>query len=360
MDGNSRVLQEVAAASDERLAALARAGRWRDYEGPELDEFSGLLRDEFEQQEVKLCASGTGAVELALRGLQVKADDQVLLAGYDFPGNFRAIEAVGARPLLIDLEEQQWVASLPEGAHTAKAVIVSPLYGSLPPMDRWRKWCDQHGVFLLLDACQCPGARYAPPGEPAKPLSTWADATCLSFGGSKILTAGRGGAVLTNSAANLARMNRYTDRGNDLSPLSLLQAAALIPQLERLEEANRYRSALISELDCLATSFPCLQDPMLGDAIGSGVRVHYKKAWLVADLELRDRLLSACLGQQIPLGEGFRGFLRRTSRRCTSVDDLCNSLRASQQTILLHHGYLVAEEPAARIDELRGFFSRFS
>ncbi len=45
-----------------------------------------------------LCSSGTIAVELALRGTDVKPDDEVILAGYDFPGNFRAIEAIGARP----------------------------------------------------------------------------------------------------------------------------------------------------------------------------------------------------------------------------------------------------------------------
>ena len=45
------------------------------------------------------CCSGTFAVELALRMLKVGPGDEVILAGYDFPGNFRAIEAVGATPV---------------------------------------------------------------------------------------------------------------------------------------------------------------------------------------------------------------------------------------------------------------------
>ncbi len=45
-----------------------------------------------------LCCSGTFAVELALRGLKVESEDEVILAGYDFPENFRAIEAAVLMP----------------------------------------------------------------------------------------------------------------------------------------------------------------------------------------------------------------------------------------------------------------------
>ena len=56
-----------------------------------------------------LCCSGTVAVELALRGVGVSAGDEVVLAAYDFPGNFRAIEAIGATPVLIDVQTDGWV-----------------------------------------------------------------------------------------------------------------------------------------------------------------------------------------------------------------------------------------------------------
>src|SRR5688572_14356506 len=76
--------------------ALVRAwadGSWGRYHGPHCEQLRGELSALHHVEHVTLCSSGTVAVELALRGLKVGADDEVILAGYDFPGNFRAIEA---------------------------------------------------------------------------------------------------------------------------------------------------------------------------------------------------------------------------------------------------------------------------
>ena len=58
-----------------------------------------------------LCASivfGMIGIELALRGLGIWPGDEVVLAAYDFPGNFRCIEAIGARPVLADIASASW------------------------------------------------------------------------------------------------------------------------------------------------------------------------------------------------------------------------------------------------------------
>src|SRR5437868_5651821 len=86
------------------LAALQAAyadGSWGRYHGPHCERLRELLAEMHGTPHVWLCSSGTIAVELALRGLKVSADDEVILAAYDFPGNFRAIEAVGALPVLV-------------------------------------------------------------------------------------------------------------------------------------------------------------------------------------------------------------------------------------------------------------------
>src|SRR5687767_14919949 len=80
-------------------AALQRAfenGSWGRYEGPNLEQLTRELAHLHQLPYVLPCCSGTFAVELALRGLRVEAGDEVILAGYDFPGNFRAIEAIAA------------------------------------------------------------------------------------------------------------------------------------------------------------------------------------------------------------------------------------------------------------------------
>ena len=77
---------------------------------------------------------------------------------------------------------------------------------------------------------------------------TWGDAGILSFGGSKLLTAGRGGALLTRQADVYQRARVALQRGNIVCPLSELQAAVLVPQLEKLDERNAQRAANVRRL----------------------------------------------------------------------------------------------------------------
>ena len=53
-------------------------------------------------------ANGTDAVELALRALKIGPGDEVILAAYDYPGNFLGVHAVGAVPVLVDVDPRSW------------------------------------------------------------------------------------------------------------------------------------------------------------------------------------------------------------------------------------------------------------
>src|SRR5262245_4266095 len=89
-------------------------GSWGRYHGPHGERLQALLCDLCGICHAWLCSSGTIAVELALRGLKVAPGDEVILAAYDFPGNFRAIEAIGARPVLVDLAPETWTLDVEE------------------------------------------------------------------------------------------------------------------------------------------------------------------------------------------------------------------------------------------------------
>ena len=79
---------------------------------------------------------------------------------------------------------------------------------------------------MIEDACQAPGAMLE-----GRRAGTFGDVGVLSFGGSKLLTSGRGGAVLTSDAHMAQRIRLYTQRGNEAYPLSEMQAAVVLPQL---------------------------------------------------------------------------------------------------------------------------------
>ncbi len=364
----------------EALAAAYADGSWGRYAGPHSERLVELLAAMQSARHVTLCSSGTIAVELALRGLKVGPGDEVILAAYDFPGNFRAVEAVGARPVLVDLvgpdrragtdlpKDRQSAAQAParQAGHTwtidrdqfytavspdTKAIIVSHLHGSLADMPQISELAQQRGLAVVEDACQVPGAQVQ-----GKAAGSWGDCGILSFGGSKLLTAGRGGAILTNRDDVIQRIRIYSQRGNESFPLSELQAAVLVPQIPKLAAANEKRLAAVQQLLSLLGDVPGLAPLSLaGDK--QSQTAFYKLPWLLAGNDdacdspafeqLRRSFVAAIQAEGVMIDEGFRGFTRRTSNRCRAVGDLASARRAAAGTVLLHHPVLL--EPAETI-----------
>jgi dTDP-4-amino-4,6-dideoxygalactose transaminase len=342
----------------EALAATYADGSWGRYAGPHTERLIELLAGIHGVPHVSLCSSGTIAVELALRGLKIGPGDEVILAAYDFSGNFRAVEAVGARPVLMDLTANRWTLDpdqlVAAVAPQTKAVIVSHLHGSLADMRRICQFAAEHGLGVVEDACQVPGAIVQ-----GRPAGAWGDCGVLSFGGSKLLTAGRGGAILTSRDDVLQRIRIFSQRGNEAFPLSELQAAVLLPQLPKLAAANQQRLAAVKQLLALLGDLPGLE-PLPLAADDQNQPAFYKLPWLLTGNDdacdspqfeqLRRRFIAAIQAEGVLIDEGFRGFARRTSNRCRVVGELPNARRIAAGTVLLHHPVLL--ESAETIDKV--------
>ncbi len=314
---------------------------WGKYHAPPLDQLVESMAAYHGVDHVWPCSSGTVAVELALRGCGVNHGDEVVLAGYDFPGNFRAIEAIGATPVLVDVRPGGWVvdADRLQRAFTQKtrAVIVSHLHGQLADVAAIASSCQRQGIAVVEDACQVAGASVT-----ERRAGSAGDAGTLSFGGSKLLTAGRGGAVLTQRAEVVQRIKVFAERGNDAFPLSQLQAAVLTPQLKRLDAMTQQRLAsaielrqLLQGLDHFATS----DDPW----IGPHRPAFYKFPVWCSKPEFRAEVIAALQAEGVPVDAGFRGFTKRSPRRCRQATDLTHSQRAADGTLLLHHPALLGD-----------------
>src|SRR5205823_2149954 len=163
----------------------------------------------------------------------------------------------GARPVLVDLARGSWTIDVDQVAAAlapeTKAVIASHLHGSPADMPRLRELADRHGMAIVEDACQVPGALVG-----GKPAGSWGDCGVFSFGGSKLLTAGRGGAIVTNRDDVLQRIKIACERGNNAFPLSELQAAVLIPQIPRLMADNECRHQAVELLLAECSELPQL------------------------------------------------------------------------------------------------------
>jgi dTDP-4-amino-4,6-dideoxygalactose transaminase len=334
---------------DDVLAALefSYADRsWGRYDGPNCEIFRQALADYHDVEFVTLCPSGTFGVEYALRGLKLSRGDEVILAGYDFPGNFAAIEACGAKPVLVDVDSDNWnldprtIASA--RSERTRAVIVSHLHSGVVPMRQLRAVCDELELALIEDACQMPGGIVE-----GRTAGTWGDVGVLSFGGSKLLTAGRGGAVLTNNEEIFQRMKLYAHRGNNAFPLSELQACVLRPQLTKLDKRNALRHASAERLIAKIKSLPGL-DPLV-NKVRKTVPGYYKLGMRYVPDELgglsREEFLAIVEAEGVAIGAGFGGFARRSDRRCRKVGPLTESRNAARRMLVLHHPVLL-EDPA--------------
>lgn len=336
---------DVRAALD---AALAD-GSWGRYHGPHVGRLADALTEFFGLPYAYPCCSGTFAVELALRSLRVEPGDEVVIAGYDYPGNFRAIEAIGARPVLVDVDTQNWnfdpallSAAIRE---RTRAVLVSHLHGGLVPMRALLSVAQRHGLAVVEDICQAPGAIVE--GQLA---GTWGDVAVLSFGGSKLLTAGRGGAILSRRPEVHQRAKVFCEQGNHAFPLSELQAAVLLPQLTKLRDRNARRLAaalrLVGQLACA-----CLT-PLVNDA-DNAIPVFYKVGFqFQCPIAGRSRadFIAAAQAEGVAIDAGFRGFAHRSPKRCRVMGELTESRRAAESALVLHHPVLL--EPVETIDRV--------
>jgi dTDP-4-amino-4,6-dideoxygalactose transaminase len=214
--------------------------------GPKVPEFERMLADICGTSHAVAVASGTAALHLAVRALDIGEGDEVIVPAYTFPATANAVALTGARPVLVDIDARTMnvdVARVAEAVtERTRAVIGVHLFGR--PLD-WHalQAAVTADVALIEDAAGALGALWR--GVPCGGLGVIG---CLSFHPRKVVTTGEGGAV-TTSDADLADAVRSL-RHHGISPhgafdipeastnyrLSDLQCAIGITQLARLDE----------------------------------------------------------------------------------------------------------------------------
>lgn len=199
-------------------------------------------------------SSGTEALALALRALDIGTGDEVVVPANSFIATAEAVTLVGARPRFADVEERTQLLSAAtlERALTPRVRCVIPvhLFGRTVELDPILELARERGLLVLEDAAQAHGARWR-----GKRVGTIGDAGTLSFYPAKNLGAwGDAGAVLTGrddvaAAVRLLRSHgespRYHHRvAGTTGRLDGIQAAVLRRKLMRLEGWNDRRREL--------------------------------------------------------------------------------------------------------------------
>lgn len=161
----------------------------------------------------QLVSSGTAALTVALASAGIGAGDEVIMPTFTFVASFESILALGAVPILVDIDDTLTLdPKAVEAAITSKTKCVMPVHmcGSMADLDALRAICEKYNLILLEDACQALGGTYQ-----GKPLGSIGHLGCFSFDYVKTITCGEGGAIITNNAEFAKHADHYQDHGHD-------------------------------------------------------------------------------------------------------------------------------------------------
>jgi perosamine synthetase len=196
----------------------------------------------------------TAAIHLALAALGVGPGDEVVVPDITWIASAAPITYVGATPVFADVDPVSWCLSAESFEQCitprTKAVIPVDLYGNLPDWDSVRAVADRHNVAVIEDAAEALGSVYHD-----RRAGSLGDIGVFSFHGSKTLTTGEGGMLVTDRDDIIERVRFLRDHGRDPGDrfffnsevafkykMSSLQAAFGLAQIERIDElVNRKR-----------------------------------------------------------------------------------------------------------------------
>ncbi|MHC4400884.1 MAG: DegT/DnrJ/EryC1/StrS family aminotransferase [Planctomycetota bacterium] len=196
-------------------------------------------------------ASGTDALHLALRALDVGPGDEVITTPFTFAATTEAIGIVGATPVFVDVDPHTLNLDPKRIADAltprTEAVLPVHLYGQPCDMGPILEIAQRHGLYVVEDAAQALGATYQ-----GRSVGSFSHVACLSFFPSKNLGGfGDGGMVVTNNdrlaervemlRRHGGRVKHYHDELGLNSRLDELQAAILRVKLPHLSRWNRLR-----------------------------------------------------------------------------------------------------------------------
>lgn len=264
-----RQYKNISDEIDRAVLEVVRSGRY----------IGGAIVSDFEEQLAEYvgtshcisCNSGTDALYLALRALNIGAGDEVITTPFTFIATAETISLAGAKPVFVDIERNTFNMDISaiEAAITpqTKAIIPVHLFGQPVNMARLMDIAQKHNLYVIEDCAQSTGAKWG-----GNIVGNIGHVGCFSFFPTKNLgTCGDGGAITTNDPAIAQTIRVIKEHGSaqryyhDVvginSRLDSIQAAILRVKLSYLEQWNEQRREVARRYHQLLASIPNIQLP---------------------------------------------------------------------------------------------------
>lgn len=239
--------------------------------GPKLEEVERKLCEITGAKYAVLISNGTAALHAACYAAGIQNGDEVITTPITFAASANCALYCGARPVFADINPETYNISPEEIkkkiTERTKAVIAVDFTGQAVELDQIREICQKHHLILIEDGAHSIGTKYN-----GTPVGSIADLTTFSFHPVKTVTAGEGGAVLTNDETFYKKLLLFRSHGitrneNWMSGKSEggwyyeqmelgmnyrmtdIQAALLGSQLDRLETFAKRRREIVRMYD---------------------------------------------------------------------------------------------------------------
>lgn len=202
---------------------LAFDTNWIAPLGPNVNGFEEDLQQYNGIAHAAALSSGTAAIHIALRLLDIQPGDHVLCQSFTFCGSANPIEYMGAEPVFIDSEEETWnmcpthleeaIEDLKSKGISPKACIPVHLYGTPAKMKEISEICERYNIPIIEDAAESLGATLD-----GQKTGTFGDLGIYSFNGNKIITTSGGGALVSNDEAMIQKARFLATQARDPAP----------------------------------------------------------------------------------------------------------------------------------------------
>ncbi|QJD85214.1 DegT/DnrJ/EryC1/StrS family aminotransferase [Cohnella herbarum] len=289
VSGPSITAKELEYVSDAVMNA------WYDNAGIYNNKFEKAFADYVGTKYAVSLPSCTSAIHLSLLAMGVGPGDEVIVPDITWIATAAPVIYVGATPVFADIDPQSWCLSAESFekniTEKTKAVIPVDLYGNIPDMETIRDIAKKHNIWIVEDAAEAIGSEYK-----GKRAGVFGDTGVFSFHGSKTMTTGEGGMLVTDNEEILHKVLSYRDHGRTPGDkffynqevgykykMSALQAALGLAQLERMDElVERKREIFQWYRDFLAD----IPDVML-NSVAPHINSTYWMVTIIVKVELK-------------------------------------------------------------------------
>ena len=240
------VFEPYLQGNERKYVAQCLATGWISSQGEFITRFEELLARYHGVKHAIATSNCTTALHLSLKALGIGPGDEVLCPDLTFIAPANMVVLSGAQVVLVDVHPRTLAIDPerlePQITNRTKAIIVVHQFGHAAPMDEICAIAKRHRLKIIEDNAESLGGRYK-----GRLLGTIGDCACLSFFANKIITAGEGGAILTDDdeTAEMCRILRDHGMSREIKykhielgynyRMTNLQAAVGLGQMEQLD-----------------------------------------------------------------------------------------------------------------------------